>query len=142
MERDDFDGENIPDGYDLVEIVDSDEDIEDDEGDEEGDDAEARGSRSSARREASPVERGPSARELELERKLAAAENRSKVEETEKKWQERFATIDREYKSAKAKIKQLAKTMDNPEDFMDSEFDRLIEWRDVEVGKYFAFRRK
>jgi hypothetical protein len=140
MDTDEFD---IPDGWEEVELVESDADVED-TGDEDEDDLESPapldGTAPSVGDDdpkADPV----LSRELaEARAKLRALEAEKQNGMTEAQWGERFRSIQSQYVSAKKNIFRLANNDEDPGAFIEREMDRLVEWRDGELGKYHGSR--
>lgn len=135
--------DDVPEGYDIVEVVDSDEELDDEDLGEEQETAdEDRPKRESRESSASGGLSAAEKRAIEAERKVARYEQQAKSQETEKMWQDRFKEIDRQFNGAKKNILSMSNNADDPNDFIDKELDRLIAWRDMEVGKYFGSREK
>jgi hypothetical protein len=139
MEADEFD---IPEGYDVVELVDDDADLND-TGDEEDDDessAPLDGTAPSAGDD-DPRHDPVLAKELsETRAKLRALEAEKQNGMTEAEWSGRFRTVQAQYQSAKQNIFRLAANDDDPIAFIGREMDRLVDWRDGELGKYHGSR--
>jgi hypothetical protein len=140
METDDFE---IPEGYDVVELVDDDADLDDSEDDDGDDDDVVTASQDGTAPSAGDDSKyDPAiAKELvETRAKLRALEAEKSNGLTEIQWQERARSIQTQYVAAKKNIFRMAKNDEDPDIFIEREMDNLVSWRDGELGKYHASR--
>ena len=139
------DEQDIPEGYDLVELVENDADLDDTEDDDEDDDrvdtsASLDGTAPSAGDDSTQVDPVLAKELADTRAKLRALEAEKENGLTEIQWQERARSIHTQFVAAKQNIIRLAANDDDPLSFIDREMDRLLSWRDGELGKYHGSR--
>lgn len=150
MERDDFQDGVVPEGWDAIEVVESDDvEVEGDDEvevllDEDGNRIEEDEQPASRRRQ-SDEDNSSDADRFRRERDEARAEAdrlRQKMQgvENQDAWKARKAQINRDYKTAKARIFELSNNAEEPNEFIDREIERLNDWKEMELEKEFQAR--
>ncbi len=134
--------EEIP-GFDIVELVDADAELDDtDEGESEEDSEPSLiGTAPSAGGERS-TDSGLAKELSDARAQLRMLQNERENGASEAQWRDRFGVIQRDFTSAKKEIFRLAKNDEDPDVFIEREMDRLITWRDGELGKYHGSREQ
>lgn len=149
MEREDFFDGEVPEGWEAIEVVESDDvEVEGDDEvevllDEDGNRIEEE--QPTSRRRPSDDDSGGDADRFRRERDEARAEAerlRQRVEGVEKQdaWKARKAQINAEYRKAKARIFELSNNAEEPNGFIDQEIERLNEWKERELEVEFQAR--
>lgn len=146
METDDLQFDEVPEGYEAIEVVDGDLG-DDDEGSEQEVLIGADGERIETQEETAPRRRKSESDTIDLdpdrlrrerdEARAEAARYRQQVEnrEVQNQWVERRQKIETLYDEAKANIFALSNNADEPNDFINKEIVKLNRWKDGEVSK-------
>ncbi len=150
MERDDFQDGVVPEGWEEVEVVESDDVAEGEDAevevllDEDGNRIEE-DEQPTSRRKQSDEDSSGDADRFRRERDEARAEadrlrQRVQGQENQDAWQQRKVKINTDYDTAMARIFELSNNADEPNEFIHREVKRLNAWKDKELDVEFQAR--
>jgi hypothetical protein len=121
---------------DEILIVDGDDTTDDD-------DAKVQAGKASRAERAIETEVEKARREAaEAKQELARAKWESENAKNAAEWNKRLGQINTEFNNARTRIKQQAPGADDPIDFIDREMERLIAWKEGELGKFHGMRER